>query len=61
MQIMILHRSSFYTSIKAILKRLGIRSLMKNDSYIIESKHTMITFSYLLGKRGKIRKKEKRI
>jgi len=48
MQIMILHRSSFYTSIKAILKRLGIRRSMKNDSYVIESKHTMITLSIYL-------------
>lgn len=42
---MILHRSSFYTSIKAILKRLGIRSSKKNNSYEIESKHTIIAYS----------------
>jgi len=48
MQIMILHRSSFYTSIKAILKRLEIRSSKNNDSYVIESKDTMITFSIYL-------------
>lgn len=45
MQIMILHRSSFYTSIKVILKRLRIRSSKNNDSYVIESKHTIIAYS----------------
>jgi|GEM_PF-1231421 len=50
---MILHRSSFYTSIKAILKRLGIRSSKKNNSYEIESKHTIIAYSTHLGKEEK--------
>jgi len=53
MQIMILYCSSFYTSIKEVLKRLGIRSSKNNDSYIIESKHTIIAYSTHLGKEGK--------
>ena len=50
---MILHRSSFYTSIKVILKRLGIRSSKNNDSYEIESKYTVIAYSTHLGKEEK--------
>ena len=50
---MILYCSSFYTSIKAILKRLGIRSSKNNDSYEIESKYTVIAYSTHLGKEEK--------
>jgi len=53
MQIMILHRSSFYTSIKAILKRLGIRSSKNNDSYEIRVKIYYNSILNSLRKKGK--------